>query len=311
MKEQDLLPVNIDRLLDRIDVIHHLGNDLVLCKFDDIPWPEENRHMECTFVGLCTAGEGRYSAGAIEHRFQANDVLVVGEGQVLGDIKLSKEMMGDGLLISHEFLYDVIRDVRDVTNLFVFSREHPVISLSFNEVAMFREYITILKQKIDDPNHLFRRQIAGTLLGSMIYDLCNATRQYIIRGQQRQSRSQDTFKEFLKLVEANFRGERRVSWYSNKLGMTPKTLLEVVKRVSQRTPNEWLDIYTTLELRLLLRHTDKPVKVIAEELHFGSQSSLGKFFREHVGVSPTEYRQIDEESLKREELEIPGVENED
>lgn len=75
------------------------------------------------------------------------------------------------------------------------------------------------------------------------------------------------------------------------MGITPKTLLETVKRVSNRTPNDWLDIYTTLELRLLLKTTTKSIKEISDELHFGSQSSMGKFFREHVGVSPTAYRQ--------------------
>ena len=54
--------------------------------------------------------------------------------------------------------------------------------------------------------------------------------------------------------------------------------------------NEWIDDYVTLEIRVLLKNTTKPIKQIAEELNFPNQSFLGKYFKEHVGMSPSEYR---------------------
>ena len=92
------------------------------------------------------------------------------------------------------------------------------------------------------------------------------------------------------MVETNFRRERRVGWYAEQLGITPKYLSETVKNVSRRTPNEWIDRYVTLEIRVLLKTSTKSIREIAEELHFPNQSFLGKFFREHVGVSPSSYR---------------------
>ena len=288
---KDLIPITIERVLQMCRVRHHIGNDLVLCSFDDIPMPEDCRHMECTFVGVCLSGEGKYSVGTVEHTVKANDVIIVGEGQVLGDIHVDKNMVGEAMLISHSLLYEVIHDVHDVTNLFVFAREHPVISLSSDETLMFKDYLALLQMKMDDDKHLFRRQIAGTILATMVYELCNITRRLVTNGNKTHTRSQAVFERFIRLVEQNFRQERRVSWYSEQLEVSPKTLLEMVKRVSQRTPNEWLDLYTTLEIRLLLRHTSMSIKEIADELHFGTQSSLGKFFREHVGISPSNYRQ--------------------
>ena len=271
-------------------VKHYLDNELLLADISDLPLPNDNRRMECIFVGLCLSGEGCYTLGTMEHRFKANDVLIVGEGQVLGDISVDKEISGIGMFVSHEFLYNVMREVRDVTNLFVFSREHPVISLTSGEVAIFKEYYSLLRMKIDDMSNTFRSQIASSILAAMIYELCNATVRLNTRSGLRHSRSQEIFTEFVRLVEENFRRERHVSWYSEQLGVSPKTLLEMVKRVSQRTPNEWLDIYTTLEIRLMLKNTTMSIKEIADELHFGTQASLGKFFKEHVGISPSNYR---------------------
>lgn len=290
MNDMKLLPISIGRTLELCDSKHHIENELILTDFTDIYLPKENRRMECIFVCICIEGEGRYTVGTIEHKFHANDVLIVGEGQILGDIKVDKELAGIGMLISHEFLYNVIHDVRDVSNLFVFSRENPVFSLTSQEVSMFKEYYSLLQMKVDDRHNLFRAQIASSILAAMIYDLCNATSRMQGRESHRNSRSQEVFTEFVRLVEANFRHERHVCWYSEQLNVSPKTLLEMVKRVSQRTPNEWLDIYTTLEIRLLLKNTTMSIKEIADELHFGTQSSLGKFFKEHVGISPSNYR---------------------
>ena len=91
-------------------------------------------------------------------------------------------------------------------------------------------------------------------------------------------------------MEQNFRSERRVSWYAQQLCITPKYLSETVKAVSKRRPNDWIDNYVTMEIRVMLRNSTMSIKEIAQELNFANQSFLGKYFKEHVGMSPKEYR---------------------
>ena len=95
---------------------------------------------------------------------------------------------------------------------------------------------------------------------------------------------------FLKLVEEHCRHERRVGWYAEQLNITPKYLSESVKTVSRRTPNEWIDNYVLAELRVMLRNTTYSIKKITEDMNFPNQSFLGKYFKEHVGMSPSKYR---------------------
>ena len=64
----------------------------------------------------------------------------------------------------------------------------------------------------------------------------------------------------------------------------------MVKQVSKRTPNDWIDNYVMLEIRVLLKNTTKSIKEIADAVNFPNQSFLGKFFKEHMGMSPSEYR---------------------
>ena len=63
-----------------------------------------------------------------------------------------------------------------------------------------------------------------------------------------------------------------------------------MKQVSRRTPNDWIDNYVVTELRVQLKNTTKSIKEIARDMNFPNQSFLGKYFKEHVGMSPMNYR---------------------
>ena len=103
-------------------------------------------------------------------------------------------------------------------------------------------------------------------------------------------RADALFAQFISLLEENFRTERRVGWYAEQLGITAKYMSELIKQVSKRTPNEWIDSYVMLEIRVLLKNTTKSIKEIAEAINFPNQSFFGKYFKEHMGMSPTEFR---------------------
>ncbi|MBF1604781.1 MAG: AraC family transcriptional regulator, partial [Prevotella sp.] len=98
------------------------------------------------------------------------------------------------------------------------------------------------------------------------------------------------FRDFIQTVEKNYRTERRVSWYAQQLCITSKYLSETVRTVSRRTPSDWIDSYVTRELRVMLRNSTMSIKQIADELNFANQSFMGKYFKEHVGMSPSQFR---------------------
>ena len=65
----------------------------------------------------------------------------------------------------------------------------------------------------------------------------------------------------------------------------------VVKKVSGRTASDWIDEYVVLEAKQMLRTTTLTVQEVSRELNFANQSFFGKYFKKHVGMSPSEYRQ--------------------
>ena len=156
-----------------------------------------------------------------------------------------------------------------------------------------KEYVKIIKERLVFGDYNYRKEVVRLLLVAMIYDIGTA----IMRVMEKEgkepvnsSKAKRCFVQFIQLVEQNFRSERRVSWYANQMGLTPKYLSEIISSTSKRTPNDWIDKYVTTEIRNQLSNTNKKISEIAEDLNFPSQSFLGKYFRENVGMSPSEYR---------------------
>lgn len=270
----------------------YLDDDLLLTEhINKAPMPTEPRKMNFILIGLCTKGRIVYQLDTQEMVIKPGDILIVSERHVVDKYQPSPDMEGLCMILSVNFFHEIIKNVRDVNSLFLFSRSHPVMSLEPKEQETFKEYFHVIQQKIGDKGNFFHKDLIRTLMLAMFYDLGNII--YRVRQNGKfQTRAEAIFTEFIKLVEINYKEERRISWYASQLRITPKYLSETVKAVSQRTPNEWVDNYVMMELRVLLKNTTKSIKEITEYMKFPNQSFLGKFFKEHAGVSPTKYRKL-------------------
>lgn len=267
-----------------------LDDDLLLSdQINKAPMPSEPRKTNFILIGLCTKGKISYRMDTEELVVHAGELLVVSERHVIDGYKCSDDMEGLCIMMSVNFFHEIIKSVHDVSSLFVFARMQPVMKLEADEIITFTEYFQFIKQKISDNHNHFRKDLIRTLMLAMFYDVGNVI--YRVKNfDESLLRSEKVFTRFLKMVEENCKRERRVSWYAQQLNITPKYLSTAVKRISGRTAVEWIENYVTMELRVLLKNSTKSIKEITEELNFPNQSFLGKYFKEHVGMTPSAYR---------------------
>lgn len=258
-----------------------------------VPLPLVPRRTNCVILGLCLKGKAQYTVDTKKYEVRPGDAIIVNDGQVMDNYMVSPDLAGVGYFVSVDFFNEVVKGVRDLSAIYLFSRTHPVFHLTEKESEAFQTYFHLIQEKVEQESHHFRTDVVRSLFTTLIYDLSES----IYRLQQEQNidvphgtRAEILFTNFLTLVEKHFREERRVSWYAEQLGISPKYLSEMVKQASRRTPNEWIDNYVVLELRLLLKNSSLTVKEISKKMKFPNQSFLGKYFKEHVGVSPRRYR---------------------
>lgn len=93
----------------------------------------------------------------------------------------------------------------------------------------------------------------------------------------------------MSLVQQHHRRERSVTFYADRLYISPKYLSLVIKEATGRSAGQWIDDMVVLEAKNLLRFSGKNVQQVAYELNFPNQSAFGKYFKHLTGSSPTQY----------------------
>lgn len=269
----------------------YMDDGLILTdRIANAPIPHEPTRMNFILMALCRHGKAQYSIDTREQTVKPGDLLFISERHIVDNYMASPDFECLCIMVSTEFYHGFIQNVKNVSSLLLFSMNNPVVSLTPREIQVYSNYYHTIREKMGDKDHHYRTDLVKALLLAMFYDMSNVIWRVEQQGAKSQTRADVIFTNFIRLLEQHFRQERRVSWYAEKLCITPKYLSEIVKQVSKRTPNEWIDNYVVLEIRVLLKNSSKSIKEITKELYFPNQSFLGKYFKEHVGVSPSEYR---------------------
>ena len=137
---------------------------------------------------------------------------------------------------------------------------------------------------------VFRKEVIQHLLAGLLYNI-----EYIAKnkGQSESSpltHQNDIFQRFISLVNTYSKTERNVSFYADKLCLTPRYLNTVIRQASQQTVMDWINQSIILEAKVLLKHSNRLVYQISDELNFPNPSFFSKFFKRMTGITPQEYQ---------------------
>lgn len=105
------------------------------------------------------------------------------------------------------------------------------------------------------------------------------------------SRHEQLHRSFVALVEQYGLTEHAVTFYADKLCITPNYLSSVVRRSSGLTVMQWINRHIIQQAKIMLKYHDMPIGQIAEQLNFPNPSFFSKFFKRETGITPSQYRQ--------------------
>jgi len=166
----------------------------------------------------------------------------------------------------------------------------PVIYPSHEEITMLLDIYMLMKKKLEREEHTYRMEISRSILTSLLYEVQSIYENHHVMVKGKQTRKQELNVLFQELVFHHYKEHRNVQYYADSLYVSSKHLTETIKEVTGRTAGEWIDDAVILEAKVLLRNREISVARIAEDINFPDQSSFGKYFKNHTGMSPSDYR---------------------
>ncbi|MDE7115946.1 MAG: helix-turn-helix domain-containing protein, partial [Muribaculaceae bacterium] len=149
-------------------------------------------------------------------------------------------------------------------------------------------FFTECRNIIDDKTNPYRSQAflfeLTSFIFKTIYKWFDSYKDEVMSNQGRMT------DQFLILAQQNFKHQRFLDFYAQKLEVTPKHLSRTLKSQTGYTAVEWIERFVILEAKVLLKSSNLNIQQISDELNFPSQSFFGKYFKKLTGMSPKEFR---------------------
>ncbi len=238
---------------------------------------------------VITSGSLRCVVDFRTYSLKAPAMAIFLRGQVIESLETDGEFAVFGMMISHEFTSSLNLPVSLQEKLFIKNTQFHSISEQMVEAYMscYRQVASVMKQK-DNP---YREQIIKHLFSAYYYGLG-----YYVHSTPSaptaMSSQEQTCDRFIDLVSKNFKQERDIGFYADKLCISNKYLSTLLKQTTGMTALEWIERYVVLYAKSCLTSTSMTIQQISDELLFPSQSVFGKYFKRVEGISPRAYRQM-------------------
>ena len=136
---------------------------------------------------------------------------------------------------------------------------------------------------------LFRRETLQALLTALLYR-CKSAYQQQQQTTESQPRNRIIVGRFQALIHTFFLEKRTVAAYADLLNITPNYLNDVVKETTGKNARHFIVERVMTEARNLLCHTDLDVNTVSYTLQFDEPTNFVKFFRQHAGQTPGQFR---------------------
>lgn len=105
-----------------------------------------------------------------------------------------------------------------------------------------------------------------------------------------QRRKKPIFKKFEQLVDKNYLEDKNVSNYANLLCIHPFCLNKICKLSVDKTASDVIHNRVLQEAKKMILASDKSFKEIAFELGFNSPAYFSRYFKKHLGINPSQFR---------------------
>ena len=276
-----------------------IGDDFFISRLHDRPEYVHLKYpfrVDCYVAAYCVEGSVDCSINLTDYHLTTGTLLLFTPGNI---VRITEpDQVGQNLRLTlicastsfitgiginpSKFLIEAMDVLRD-----------PCIHLSADETEMLHKYVN-LALDITKTNPQFIKESIGGLVSSVFYQfagfLADSKRRQDLETPVRTSRQRQMLEQFIKLAINDHTREHLVGYYADKMCVTPKYLSKIVKEASGRSVPDWLNELLILDAKNMLRHSDMTIKEISASLNFPSQSFFFRFFKNHTGQTPTQYR---------------------
>lgn len=259
-------------------------------------WVDEYVVIDYGMILLCTEGEANIRVHFSEWLLKPGAVITLFPGDVVSITHKSEEFKAETLRYAASLLREASLQLEHT----VYSElktdrcrtESPTLtSIVSNMFALLRIYFE--QEGCICLDQLVLLQLKAFFLGFYDYLYRNPIKRTADNGSPR---TRELFNRFMRELENRYRQSRDVSFYAELLNISPKYLNIVTQRITSHTIKTIIDQYVVLQIKQSLSTEEMSIKQLAWEYHFSDLSFFCRYFKQHTGMTPQQFRKRGEQS---------------
>lgn len=237
-------------------------------------------------LGVIVRGEMKVNINLVDKQLSAGMLVFIGPGTIINPVSFSHDLEFYGIVLSANFSMPFAPGQMPVA----FNGQMRDFQLSASEadIAIARHIIDTLWHIVHQPN--YNTQTVSSLIAAQMHHYNSLYCLHTDSLQAMQSREQTIFDRFIYLVNQHSQREHQLGFYAEKMCLTQRYLGTVIRQASGTTAKDWIDRAIITRAMAELRHSDKSVAHIAEEMHFSNPAFFCKYFKRLTGHTPLEYK---------------------
>ena len=291
--------IDVNFILDR-GLADYSDGDIIIIDKIGTQALEGTMKLDMIVLLYCVSGKVQCETDGKTYTAKAGDVMIGLPNRMFTNYMMSPDFDSKIIGLSYTAAQHNMQITRDVLDLMSYVAANPVIHLDMERQALVTKYYSIIAHKIRSPHGYFHKEIMHSIFQCFMYELFAIIAPHVQYSDGGGSMKQANllFKRFMELLAKNDGKVRSVKKYAESMCITPKYLSFISKSVTGKTALEWIHQSTVKAIEHYLRHSNMSIKEIADMLDFPNLSFFGKFTKNHLGVSPTEFRR--QQSMKNE-----------
>ena len=234
---------------------------------------------------LSLEGTAQICLDYVEYNISANSFITIMPTHTNQLKMISHDFKGLMVVVGKSFLDGcgpITNRTHSVAN-FMEVRKNPCTQLEPEETQKLVECIQQLRDKTKERTHFFQKELLQNSFVGLLLEMGNifmSKKDHLIKPTL--SRKEELFEQFLRLLFEHCKEQHVVTFYAEKLFITPQYLSLILKELTGKSANKWIDDALIVEAKILLKAPQTTVQQVADALHFSDQSTFGKIGRAHV-----------------------------
>lgn len=230
-------------------------------------WENRLMKLEDTAILFCREGHAHIMIDLQEYELAPNTQVVLLPDTIVNFTNISPDFTISYIAFSRILFQEVT--ARLDLSFFRFLKENPCVTLPEERTRSINGLASGTEDLYHDRDNCFRQQILKNYIQSFLLDIYDKThRLFLMKRPEGISRQEELFKRFIQLVHKHCTTQREVSFYANKLFITPRYLSTVIQNVTNTTAKSIIDKHVILEIKVLLKSTNLSVQEISNQLCF-------------------------------------------